>query len=165
MYPVVQVFSCKNIQKLNAEILKLKSSFLLNSRIFLKKLKNCHVYLVPMMSSDQISAKNSRVLFKISILQHFEAQPVLHECTKSPRSNHEMLYFFSCLDIWAVVFTKMFSTNWPKVVQKFCSQPGHLSCNQATLFLKTVLANKPSTMQIFPNLKFGINQTTGSKVM
>ena len=27
------------------------------------------------------------------------------------------------------------------------------------------LANKPSTLQIFPHTKFGINRSTGSKVM
>jgi len=50
-------------------------------------------------------------------------------------------------------------------IQEFRSQPGHLSSNWATLFLKTVLANMLSMLQIFPHPEFEINWNIGSKVI
>ena len=47
----------------------------------------------------------------------------------------------------------------PEVFNFLCKVPG------SRFHAQTVLANKPSPLQIFPHSKFGINRTAASKVM
>ena len=50
-------------------------------------------------------------------------------------------------------------------LQEVLTQVNHFSLKWTTYFSKTPLANYPSSRKIFPPLKFGINQTTGSKII
>ena len=54
--------------------------------------------------------------------------------------------------------------NYARKLQEILIQVAPFSLKWTTLFLETALANKSSILQIFLQSKFGINQTTDSKV-